>query len=359
MLDKALGCPPPFPSGPAAQPISFVFLPPNDPRNPAVFRHTPTEISYRDLESLSFALSALQAGDRRIQDPIGLINFVRSNQHPGGHFYAHVAATAHAIRIHTALKATLPLERQCILWLRACQTPEGGFRFSPDDPSPANRADIRYTFFALSALADLKAKPAHPQACIDWINSLQNSDGGFGDQPGLPSRLASTYWAVQSLQMLTGNARQAIGSKLVLSPKLQPLPADLTLFQACLALPMPAPGDLDRLRKSGVNLVGIVGPNNRQQHGQIARLNDAARARSLPLECVARIEWTARKLRLPDQTVADHRWFCLIDPIVSEDDWTRMASLQTAASAPLTWKDFISNVLSTVRQMPAFVVSRK
>ncbi len=355
LLDKALGSPPPFPSGPAAQPISFVFLPPNDPRNPTVFRHTPTEISYSDLESLSLALSALQAGDRRIHDPIGLINFVRSGQHPGGDFYAHIAPTAHAIRIHAALKAALPLERQCILWLRTCQTPDGGFRFSPIDPSQANRADIRYTFLALSALADLKAKPAHPQACIDWINSLQNADGGFGDQPGLPSRLASTHWAVQSLQMLTGNACQAIYAKTVVPPKPQSLPADLAVFQACLTVPLPAPDDLDRLRKSGVNLIGILGPANRQQHDRIARLNADASARSLPLECVARIEWTARKLRLPDLTVADHRWFCLIEPIVTEDGWTRMASLQTAASVSLSSNDFLSNVLSTVRQTPAFI----
>lgn len=355
LLGKALDSPPPFPSGPAAQPISFVFLPPNDPRNPAVFRQTPTEITYSDLESLQYALSALLAGDRRIQDPTGLINFVRSGQHPNGDFYSHIAATAHAIRIHAILKVSLPLERQCILWLRSCQTPEGGFRFSPTDPSQANRADIRYTFLALSALTDLKARPTHPQACIDWINSLQNSDGGFSDQPGLPSRLASTYWAVQSLQLLTGNIRQAIRSKSVLPPKPQLLPADLSLFQACLTVPMPAPDDLDRLRKSGVNLVGIPGPNNRQQHAQITRLNAAARSRSLPLECVACIECTARKLRLPDQTVADHSWFCLIDPIVTEADWTRTASLQTAASVSLSSNDFLSNVLSTVRQIPAFI----
>lgn len=355
VLEKTLGVGSPFPSGPAAPPISFAFQPPNDPRNPSLFRLGRNEISYNDLESLYFALSVIQARDRRIQDPPGLINFVRSGQSPAGHFYSHVAPTAHAIRIHAMLKSIVPLQRQCILWLRAGQAPDGGFRFSPDDPSPANRPDIRYTFYALSALADLNAKPAHPQDCIDWINSLQNADGGFGDQPGLPSRLSSTFWAVQSLQILTGNARQAIRSKSVLPPRPQPLSTDLSVFQACLSVPMPSTNDLERLHNSGVNLVAIPGPATQFQHEQIFQLNQDPRSQSLPLSFVARVEWSAPKLRFPDQTVADHHGFSVVAPVMSLGDWARFSSLTAAASSPIVWKDFAATVLSPLRQFPAFV----
>jgi hypothetical protein len=119
---------------------------------------------------------------------------------------------------------------------------------------------------------------------------------------------------------------------------------------------MPVSDDLSRLHKTGVNLIAIPGPVNRQQHDQIARLNAAARSNSLPIECVARVEWMTPKLGFADLTAADLGWFCLLDPIVSESDWNRMASLRTAATVPLAWNDFVPNVLSTVRQIPAFVV---
>ncbi len=356
LLEKDLCVASLLPHGQTAPPVSFRFQSPNDPRNPAVFRLTPTEITYHDLESLQLAMSAMLALDRRMEDQIGLINFVRSSQSPAGHFFSHVAPTAHAIRIHEMLKVTLPLQRQCILWLRACQAPEGGFRFSPDDPSSANRPDIRYTHDALSALSDLGAAPAHPQACIDWINTLQNADGGFGDQPGLPSRLVSTQWAVQSLQLLTGNARSAIRPKTLRPFVPQSLPEGLSLFQACMSVPLPSLEDLQRLGASRVNLFFIPGPVNRPHHQRLSGLVEEARTRSLPLSFVAAAEWSASRLRFPDQTVADHRGFFCVQPAISETDWSRFASRQWSSSSPMPWNDFVSNLLSSWKRFPAFVV---
>ena len=47
-----------------------------------------------------------------------------------------------------------------------------------------NQPDAWYTWEALTALRALHAKAADPEACRRWLNSLQNADGGFGDQPG-------------------------------------------------------------------------------------------------------------------------------------------------------------------------------
>jgi hypothetical protein len=62
--------------------------------------------------------------------------------------------------------------------------------------------DIVYTRAAVRALKLLGAGPADRTACIRYIHSLANADGGFGDRPGWSSNATATYYALDALDAL-------------------------------------------------------------------------------------------------------------------------------------------------------------
>ena len=84
-----------------------------------------------------------------------------------------------------------------VRWLRACQTPEGGFSTVPGLP-----ADMDSTFRALDCLQRMEAGPTARQACTDWVLSCRNADGGYAVEPGWHSNVAWTYLALRSLSVL-------------------------------------------------------------------------------------------------------------------------------------------------------------
>lgn len=93
------------------------------------------------------------------------------------------------------------LKKETIHWLQSCQLKNGGFTHQPDPKIGAND-EVVYTWAAIKALQLLSAKPADEKACIDYILSLRNADGGFGNRPGLPSTPMSTYYAIDALKAL-------------------------------------------------------------------------------------------------------------------------------------------------------------
>src|SRR5690606_37332022 len=79
-----------------------------------------------------------------------------------------------------------PVRDATVRWIQACQTGDGGFTHQPN-PLIGRNTDVSYTWAAVKALAGLGVAPSDKDGCIRYLLSLQNQDGGFGKQPGLPS----------------------------------------------------------------------------------------------------------------------------------------------------------------------------
>lgn len=180
----------------------------------------------------------------------------------------HVVFTAHAVRALRALGRSVPDRDAVVAWLQSCQDEAGGFRRAPleqmgeFETEADYQPDVWYTFEALAALDALDAGPRDPEAAIDWLNSLQNHDGGFGDQPGWRSRLMSTYWALRGLGLLTGDARGAIRATTASEPVREPiLEGKYDIYHANHQTPFGGPEMVDAIDEMGYDLVGITRGN--------------------------------------------------------------------------------------------------
>lgn len=88
-----------------------------------------------------------------------------------------------------------------IQWLQDCQLSNGGFTYQPR-PEFGGVDDVSYTRAAVCALALLGSETKNPGACIKYLWSLRNADGGFGDRPGWNSNPVATHYALEALAAL-------------------------------------------------------------------------------------------------------------------------------------------------------------
>jgi prenyltransferase beta subunit len=236
-----------------------------DPRDVAA-----NELGFYNLSSLYYLLVGLKASRREPANGEELVSYIKQRQAPSGGFVdlrvkdgrvldadAHVAHTMQAIVALTILGSEIPHSARCADFIRSCQVTAGGFRWNPNGQASGNYADVYYTSAASTALRSLGTKPRETQACVDWINSLQNHDGGFGDQPGWRSRLYSTYYAVDALATLNGNARSAIQTKTVRTPKQDSIPDDYKIHQSLFKTPVVTANDLPTLQARGLDLIAM------------------------------------------------------------------------------------------------------
>lgn len=119
-------------------------------------------------------------------------------------------------------------QAESISWIRSCQRPNGGFTFQPQ-PEFGGVDDIAYTRTAVRGLALLGAAPARRDACIAYIHSLANADGGFSDRPGWLSNPLATFYALDALAAL--NALDTLGAirRRAARPRVT-LPSNLKVF---------------------------------------------------------------------------------------------------------------------------------
>lgn len=93
--------------------------------------------------------------------------------------------------------------RKAVGWLTGQQCDSGGFAAYRADPSEACDAktpvDSNSTAAAVQALAALGGQDATVKKAVGWLKSVQNQDGGWGYQPGLPSDANSTGIVVGAL----------------------------------------------------------------------------------------------------------------------------------------------------------------
>jgi len=88
-----------------------------------------------------------------------------------------------------------------VAWINKCQLGNGGFTHQPE-PEIGRNDEVAYTWAAVKSLDLFSAKPQDSMACIQYLLSLRNSDGGFGNRPGFPSTPMATFYAVDALKTL-------------------------------------------------------------------------------------------------------------------------------------------------------------
>jgi hypothetical protein len=140
----------------------------------------------------------------------------------------HVMSTWWGLRALQVLGRAEEKKQATIAWLRACQLPNGGFTWQPK-PEFAALDDVAYTWAATRALRHLGAKPAERDACVVYLVSLANADGGFGDRPGWLSNPLATYYALDALEALGALDKLPARPPRVAAPR-TPLPAGLKVF---------------------------------------------------------------------------------------------------------------------------------
>ncbi len=328
------------------------------------------EGEFFDLASLWQLVSSAQTLRSSIANPEMVRAFVTDRQAPGGGFVegldslsqptnekAHLLATCEAVMTLTALNIPIPNKAKCITWLRACQTSSGGFRWSPSDSSPSNQPDLWYTWGAIRALQALGSEPANSAVCLDWLNKLQNSDGGFGDRPGWNSRLYSTYYAVHSAQILAGSARLGITKKQLREEIQTVIPeGKYRIFQAEHKSP---PGDssmVDAAAAMGFNLLAVkitekqIDTTNGMSQ-MVKQARAYAKRKGYPLEIVDFPENYSHRLQWPSGQRADHVSNMLIPPDLSARELSAYKAAYQAGKSGLPWKGFKEQVIEPMLEL--------
>lgn len=94
---------------------------------------------------------------------------------------------------------TQSLKKSIKNWISSCESKGGGFSWIPKE-----RSYLQPTYHALDTLEILGLKIKNRDKHINWILKFQNIDGGFnGGDIGTPSDINSTFWALESLKVLS------------------------------------------------------------------------------------------------------------------------------------------------------------
>lgn len=320
------------------------------------------EGEYFDISSLWHLVSTIATVGGVIENKEEVKAFVSSRQTRSGGFEegqgdkllsqdekAHVVITHDAVMTLKALGVPVPDASSCIRWLRACQTPEGGFRWSPGSGMPSNQPDVWYTWAAVNALQALGSEPQDVKACVRWLNSLQNSDGGFGDRPGWASRLYSTYYAVHALQLLTGDARKGITPKRMAVKKEEVIPeGQFSIFQAHHKSPPGGKEMVDSVVAMGLHFVGVKCKEEEIVDGMSVVVREArayAKQKGYNVEIVDLPENYSHKLRLFSGLPADHMSNVIIPPDLSPEMRQRYEAAYAAGKEGLEWEAFKEQVI--------------
>lgn len=213
----------------------------------------------------------------------------------------HVINTLWGLRALRARGAEMTRAKETIAWLRACQQRSGHF---VHEPRPAIGAcdDVVFTWAAVGALKMLNARPADVEACVAYLQSLHNADGGFGDRPGWPSNSLATYYALEALAMVTTLDRplhQPPGL-----PEYKPLSGDLKVFTIQIQAPgTGSPADAVELARA--LKIHLWGAKN-SPAGWIARAQQIADARRVPVRFFVANEEYGTFMTVPGQGTYSH-----------------------------------------------------
>ena len=198
-----------------------------EPRRYPVFQHELAAFTCR-------ALLGLPVTDLSPE----FIQYLDSRRRANGSFNntpASEGGNGHVMNTLWGLQALQLLNRlhekraETIAWLQACQRPGGGFTWAPQ-PTFGGVENAIYTWAAVKALQLLGTAPANKEACIKYLASLQNADGGFGDRPGWLSNPLATYYALDALAALDALNEKTFAAPPPAAPRAPALPAGLRVF---------------------------------------------------------------------------------------------------------------------------------
>lgn len=269
---------------------------------------------------------------------------------------AHLIVTYNAVMVLNAMNVPVPGKKKIISWIQSCQSPEGGFKWHPDNGSGSNKPDVWYTWAALKTLKSLGAEPRNEEACLKWLNSLQNADGGFGDRPGWRSRLYSTYYALHAIDILTDNIHSEITEKEVenISNK---IPEDVySIFQAQHKTPAGGPEMVDAIAAMGFNLIGVKTTEQEVLAGNgmsetVAKARDYAKEQGYQLEILDCPENYAHRLVWFSGMNGDHCSNFLIPPEMTDREKEVYLNLYDEGLKRHKWEAFKNKVIAPALEL--------
>ena len=140
----------------------------------------------------------------------------------------HVVNTWLALRTLKALGREPLMREQTVGWLQSCQQSDGGFLYQPD-AKIGRVEDVWYAWGAVRGLKMLGMIPKDRDGCVKFLHSLYNGDGGFGDRVGWPSNPLATFYAVDSLATV-GALGDALSGQKEVAERAAEIPADMKVW---------------------------------------------------------------------------------------------------------------------------------
>jgi prenyltransferase beta subunit len=324
-----------------------------------------TQLQYYNLSSLYYLLAAVDAAGMRVSNADDLVAFINARQSANGGFVdvrvedgkptdreAHIAHTFHAVSSLGLLSSDVPNSVRCEQFIHSCQQATGAFRWNGAEGLPGNYSDIYYTWAAIRSLDELKRKPNMADQCVDWINSLQNADGGFGDQPSWRSRLYSTYYATDALGVLCTDAKTGIKSKRLGRPGVEIIKDDeFKVFQGLHKMPVCTVAELAELRRRKFNLIALKSSD----FAVATTLLKSIRATQQPLDVVLCPESYSHRLRRHGGVTLDHVANFTLDANWSEEQRAKWQAADLQGPNRLLWKDYQQKVIGPAQQLGSLV----
>lgn len=187
--------------------------------------------------------------------------YLRSRRRPDGSFNnapsddgdeGHVINTLWGLQALRVFGRLAERKTETIAWLQACQLANGAFTWQPK-PHFGGVGDAGYTWAALRGLALLGAQPINTGGCVEFLLSLRNADGGFGDRPGWLSNPVASFYALDALETLgqIGRIRSTPNARGTASRQIIELSGNLKAFSIQLeAHGQGSPADAVHLAKS-------------------------------------------------------------------------------------------------------------
>ncbi len=316
-----------------------------------------------DVSTLWYMVGAIRLLDGNVSNKEYVTNYLNARQAENGGFVDDVTAnplptnskanlitTGHAVLTLKSIDVEIMNAKKCIQWLQSCQTKQGGFKYNPDSKEQSNHADIWYTWMAIKTLKALNAKPKNVQKCIEWINSLQNDDGGFGDMPQWNSRIYSTYYAVSALDELTGDATFNITPKSRRS-KQEIIPeGKYSIYQSHHKSPEGGKSMIDSVAAMNLNLIGVKSnikkiDLDKGMSLQVAHNRAYVKQKGIEIEVLELPENYNHKLIWPNRQKADHVSNFIIPPDLNPQEVNIYKNVLKAGQKGLSWKRFKEEVI--------------
>jgi len=319
---------------------------------------TADRLGYYNLSSLYYLLAGMKASGREPTNGQSLIDFIVQRQAPNGGFVdvrvenlrpidedAHVAHTFQAVAALQLLGAKIPKREMIVDFVHTCQHDLGGYQAST---AKSRMPELYFTWCALELLDILDQPPQRMDFLNEYLHSLQNSDGGFGSHPFGRSQLYGTLYAVESLKLLSGDARKGIVARPVQVISQKPISAGkFGIYQALFKVPVLQPEELAGLSKRGFHLLGIKS----DKFEDADKLLAVIREQKLAMDVVLTPEAYPHRLQTRGGLMLNHVGNFSLDPRWTGEQKGIWHKANEVGKAGKSWTDYRREVLEPLRTL--------